>query len=136
MTRILIDSGLLIALFDGSDNHHQPAKNFIKNNTAELVTSLASITETLYLLDFNRHAQLDFLDWVQKGAVTIAPIENSDLSRIRTLIEKYQDLPMDFADACLVYLGETLDIDQIATIDRDFSIYRIKGRKAFKLVLQ
>lgn len=43
---------------------------------------------------------------------------------------------MDFADACLVYLGETLDIDQIATIDRDFCIYRIKGRKAFKLVLQ
>jgi len=84
MKRILIDSGPLIALFDGSDNHHQPAKNFIKNNTAELVTSLASITETLYLLDFNRHAQLDFLDWVQKGAVTIAPIENSDLSRIRT----------------------------------------------------
>jgi len=136
MKRILIDSGPLIALFDGSDNHHQPAKNFIKNNTAELVTSLASITETLYLLDFNRHAQLDFLDWVQKGAVTIAPIENSDLSRIRTLIKKYQDLPMDFADACLVYIGETLDIDQIATIDRDFSIYRIKGRKAFKLVLQ
>jgi len=43
---------------------------------------------------------------------------------------------MDFADACLVYIGESLGIDQIATIDRDFSIYQIKGRKAFKLVLR
>lgn len=136
MKRILIDSGPLIALFDGSDRHHQPAKEFIKNNSAELITSLASITETLHLLDFNRHAQLDFLEWVEKGAVTLVPIENSDLSRIRILIEKYQDLPMDFADACLVYIGESLGIDQIATIDRDFSIYRIKGRKAFKLVLR
>jgi len=42
---------------------------------------------------------------------------------------------MDFADSCLVYLAEQLDLDTVATIDRDFTIYRIKGRKKFKIAL-
>ena len=109
---------------------------FIKNNTSELITTLASITETLHLLDFNRNAQIDFLSWLNEGAVSIEPIDNDDLSRIKGLIVKYRDLPMDFADACLVFLGEKLNIDKIATIDRDFDIYRIRGRKYFKVVLK
>jgi len=38
---------------------------------------------------------------------------------------------MDFADSCLVYLAEKLSLDTMATIDRDFTIYHIKGKKAF-----
>jgi predicted nucleic acid-binding protein len=81
-------------------------------------------------------AQIDFLEWISKGAITIENIERDDLDRIKSLMVKYQDLPMDFADACLVFLGEKLNILEIATIDRDFSIYRLKGNKKFKIVLQ
>ena len=135
MKKILIDSGPLIALFDGSDKYHASVINFIKNNKSILITTIASVTETLHLLDFNRNAQIDFLEWVNKGAVEIQNIENSDFNRIRELISKYRDLPMDFADACLVFLAEKLNINMIATIDRDFTIYRIKGRRKFNVVL-
>ncbi len=53
MKKILIDSGPLISLFDSSDKYHHDAKNFIKTNRYSLVTTIASITETLHLLDFN-----------------------------------------------------------------------------------
>ena len=89
----------------------------------------------MHLLDFNRNAQIDFLDWANKGAVEIQNIENQDFSRIRELTSKYRDLPMDFADACLVFLAEKLNINMIETIDRDFTIYRIKGRRKFNVVL-
>ncbi len=135
MKKILIDSGPLIALFDSSDKYHQEAVNFVKTNKYSLVTTLASITETLHLLDFNRNAQIDFLEWVHRGAVEIHNIENSDFKRLRELTEKYRDLPMDFADSCLVYLAEKLNLNTIATIDRDFTIYRIQGRGKFKMVL-
>ena len=135
MKKILIDSGPLIALFDASDKYHTKSMDFIKYNTSELITTIASITETLHLLDFNQNAQIDFLEWISKGAVTIENIEKGDLGRIKYLIKKYQDLPMDFADACLVFLGEKLNINEIATIDRDFSIYRLNGKKKFKIVL-
>jgi predicted nucleic acid-binding protein len=135
MQKILIDSGPLIALFDASDIHHEKALAFIRNNKLPLVTTLASITETLHLLDFSRNAQMDFLDWLSKGAIEVHNIEVSSFSRIRDLTRKYKDLPMDFADACLVYLAEDLNLTKIATIDRDFSIYRIKDKKCFDLVL-
>ena len=100
-----------------------------------MATTLASITETLHLLDFNRNAQIDFLEWVHRGAVEIHNIENSDFKRLRELTEKYRDLPMDFADSCLVHLAEKLNLNTIATIDRYFTIYRIQGRGKFKMVL-
>ncbi len=135
MKKILIDSGPLIALFDSSDKYHHEAVNFIKINKYPLVTTLASITETLHLLDFNRNAQIDFLEWIYRGAVEIYNIENNDFKRLRALTEKYRDLPMDFADSCLVYLAEKLNLNTIATIDRDFTIYRIQGRRKFKIIL-
>ncbi len=135
MKKILIDSGPLIALFDASDKYHLVAIDFIRKNKFTLITTIASITETLHLLNFNRRAQIDFLDWVSLGAVEIHSIENSDFHRLRDLTEKYQDLPMDFADSCLVYLAEKLNLTAIATIDRDFTIYRIKGKKKFDVVL-
>ena len=135
MKQILIDSGPLIALFDASDKHHHEAVNFIKTNKYPLVTTLASITETLYLIDFNRNAQIDFLEWVHRGAVEIHNIERNDFERIKELTIKYRDLPMDFADSCLVYLAEKLNLNTIATIDRNFTIYRIQGRRKFKIIL-
>ncbi len=135
MNKILIDSGPLIALFDASDKYHQRTVEFIKSNPFFLITTIASITEALHLLDFNRNAQIDFIEWVYRGCVEIADIINQDFQRIKKLTDKYSDLPMDFADACLVLLAEKMGINTIATIDRDFSIYRIKGKKAFKTIL-
>ena len=135
MKKILIDSGPLIALFDSSDKYHSKALEFIQQNSSHLIATIASITETLHLLDFNRNAQIDFLEWISRGSVEVHNIENSDFKRLKELTEKYRDLPMDFADSCLVFLAEKLSINTIATIDRDFSVYRIKGRKKFKTIL-
>jgi len=135
MKKILIDSGPLIALFDSSDKYHSDSVSFIQTNKHPLITTLASITETLYMLDFNRNAQIDFLEWISRGGVKIHNIQNSDFHRLRELTDKYRDLPMDFADSCLVYIAEQLNINTIATIDRDFTIYRIRGRKKFNIVL-
>ena len=136
MKKILIDSGPLIALFDRNDKYHLASVKFIKDNNSELVTTLASITETLHLLDFNRNAQIDFLGWVNAGAVTLAAISSDDLQRIKELTIKYSDLPMDFADACLVLLGEKLNINTVATIDRDFDVYRLKEKKPFTTLIK
>ena len=134
--KILIDSGPLIALFDRNDEYHQASVEFIKKNKSELITTIPSITEVLHLLDFNRNAQVDFISWVDAGAVTVESISTEDFQRIKELIIKYSDLPMDFADACLVLLAEKLDIYKIATIDRDFDVYRIKGTRSFTTLIK
>jgi predicted nucleic acid-binding protein len=136
MQNILIDSGPLIALFDATDKYHKVSVDFIKHNTARLITSLASITETLHLLGFSRQAQAVFLSWINAVAVEIETIANEDLFDIKNMMLKYSDLPMDFADACLVYLADKLNIDCIATIDRDFDIYRQKNKQPFTTLVK
>ena len=46
-------------------------------------------------------------------------------------MDTYADGPMDFVDALLVAVCERLDIRTIATVDKDFTIYRFKGRGSF-----
>jgi hypothetical protein len=50
------------------------------------------------------------------------------------LMERYQNVPMSFADSCLVRMSElTLDC-LIWTLDTDFRIYRRLGRRAIPLL--
>ena len=73
---------------------------------------------------------------MHSGGVSIEPIATIDFLEIQKLTTKYFDLPMDFADACLVFLGNKLKIDTVATIDRDFDIYRLKGKKPFTVLIK
>ncbi len=50
-------------------------------------------------------------------------------------MEKYHDLPMDYADATLVALAEESETDHVFTLDRKgFSTYRLRGGKTFLLL--
>lgn len=62
---------------------------------------------------------------VERGVVELLALEARDLSRMRDLMRKYRDLPMDLADAALVAMGEREKIRRIFTLDRrDFEVYR------------
>jgi predicted nucleic acid-binding protein len=135
MRRILIDSGPLIALFDGSDRHHGEVLEFLKSYRGELVSSLAVVTEVSHMLDFNHNVQLDFLSWIAQGGVHLPVIEERDLEDMVKMMEKYTDIPMDFADATLVYLSHREGIEEIVSIDSDFDIYRTLKKKMVRNVL-
>ncbi|MFZ1642852.1 MAG: PIN domain-containing protein [Candidatus Contendobacter sp.] len=130
MRGIVVNSGPLIALFDGSDQHHAAAVHFIERNRLPLTTNLPVVTEVVYVLDFSGEAQRDFLSWVQQ-ALTIDLRTVEDLPRIRAILEKYADLPADFADASLVALCERIKIWDVASVDSDFTIYRGPDKRRF-----
>ena len=135
MKSIVVDSGPLIAMFDGDDKYHAASVNFIKNNTRPLVTTIANITEAVYVLSFSAEAQAALLKWIANSTIIIEPIESEDINEICNLFVKYSDVPMDFADACVVYVCEKIGTNEVATVDSDFEIYRLKGKKPFKNAL-
>jgi predicted nucleic acid-binding protein len=124
MKKTLVDAGPLIALFDRDDKHHSIILNFLRNYRGLLVTTWPVITEVLHMLDFNVGAQLDFLEWIQKGGLLIERISEEDLSRIIELTRKYRDISMDLADISLIIVSEKTGINEIVTIDSDFNVYR------------
>lgn len=130
MRNIVIDSGPLIALFDRSDRYHTQAKTFISELQGKLHTNLVVIGEVVHMLDFSQQTQQDFLFWVQNAAL-IDENTVGDWPRILTLLEKYSDLPADFADASLIVLCERLNTRFVASVDSDFTVYRDYARHHF-----
>jgi uncharacterized protein len=100
-----------------------------------LVTVWPAITEAMYLLGFSSKAQDALWRLLENGALKILPLEVADLPRMRELMRKYRDLPMDLADAALVRAAERERISTVFTIDRrDFEIYRPKGIRRFTIL--
>jgi predicted nucleic acid-binding protein len=125
----LIDTGPLVAVLDRDDPDHIRCAQAFRQVRPPLVTTWPVITEATYLLAFSRRAQDGLWEIIQRGTMAIAPLATEDVPRIRTLMEKYRDVPMDLADASIVRVAERDGIMDVFTLDRDFIIYRLgRGR--------
>jgi len=124
MRNTLIDAGPIISLFDKSDRYHSAILAFMEGFEGNLITTWPVVTECMYMLRFSQKVQLNFLKWIERGALTLHQVEGSDLYRLMHLVEKYRDVPMDLADASLILVAEKLETDKIITIDGDFYVYR------------
>ena len=72
---------------------------------------------------------------MEEGRVTLLSLEAGDIRRMRELMRKYRDLPMDVADAALVTVAEREGISRVFTLDRrDFEVYRPAKIGRFSLV--
>jgi predicted nucleic acid-binding protein len=129
--KVVVDSGPLIALFDAGDAYYANALAFVRQSRAQLISTMAVVTEAMYVLDQSLQAQKNLLTWIQNGGLMLTEPGASDFERVIALMEKYADLPMDFTDAVVVALCERLGTHHIASVDRDFAIYRYKGRAKF-----
>ncbi|MBI5554307.1 MAG: PIN domain-containing protein [Elusimicrobia bacterium] len=131
----IVDAGPLIALFDKSDKYYQKAKRrleeYRQNDQGKLITAWPIVTEVSYILKERVHfqAQIDLLEWIILGGLEIFDLKKELLPRVIELQIKYSNLPMDFADATLIIIAEELNINKVFSIDKDFAIYRVSGRK-------
>jgi predicted nucleic acid-binding protein len=66
---------------------------------------------------------------LRRSAVVIAFRLGEDVEEVLRLMQKYSDLPMSLADACLVRMTEALTDPVVLTTDSDFRIYRRHGRR-------
>ena len=73
------------------------------------------------------------LENVAEGAFLLPFQLSQSASAVRTIMRKYADLPIDFADACLVHLAEQLQTGDILTLDSDFEFYRWNRTRPFQL---
>ncbi|MEL6814092.1 MAG: PIN domain-containing protein [Cyanobacteria bacterium J06598_3] len=131
---ISVDTGVFVALLDKRDTHHARVRNFFSQLQEPLVTTLPVITETCYLL--SHQGKCNFLRTLDAGAVELFTLKKHHFGRMLVLTKQYADLPMDFADASLVVLAESLGHGRIVTVDRrDFGIYRWANSQPFENLL-
>ena len=132
---LLLDTGAFVALVDRSERRHSDCVAVLEGWSGSVVTTEAVLTETLYLVGPRWQAQKVCLEFLLRGAFLLVPQSQASLKRISVLMEKYRNVPMDYADATLVALGEELGTDRVFTLDnRGFSAYRLNQRRPFQLV--
>ncbi len=132
---ILVDAGPLVAIVDRHDRHHRRCLAALQAIDRPLATVWPAVTEALYLLLDVPGGQDAVLGLLDRGAVRMAPLDQEDVPRIRQLMSKYGDQPMDLADAALVRVAERDALDTVFTIDRRaFQVYRIGKRRTFRII--
>jgi uncharacterized protein len=124
-----------VALIHADDRHHASCRDALEKIREPLATVWPAITEAMYLLGFSSRAQDSLWLLLERDALKILPLDAADVPRMRELMQKYRDLPMDLADAALVRVAEREKISRVFTIDRrDFEIYRPRGIRRFTIL--
>ena len=135
MMKAILDTGPWVALIDRSESRYTNCVQWLKNYSGKLYSTEAVLTEVLYILNFSIIAQGAALDFVLESIVEIVPQNTQSLRMIKSLMKKYADLPMDYADATLVCLAAEAGIRNVVTFDKkDFTIYTLPGKRNFILM--
>lgn len=135
MTPVLLDTGVIVALLDRSERHHERCKAALGSLSGPLMTCEAVIAEACYLLRGQAGASDAILENLERGAFLLPYRLDESAPSVRALMKRYARVPMDLADACLVSLADSLNTGRILTLDSDFQVYRWRRTRAFEVLL-
>mgnify|MGYP001289411746 CR=1 FL=1 len=133
----LTDTGPLLALLDKRDPHHAACLTMMQRLTpGALLTTWPCFTEAMYLLGEVGGFRYQSLLWdmLESGKLEIQDLGPAEVGRMAILMGKYQDTPMDLADASIVATAEMRGIHRVFTLDGDFRIYRLADGTALEVV--
>lgn len=129
----LVDTGFLVALLSRRDGNHRWAAAQAQRFPPPWRTCEPVLSEAFHLVAKRGERSLAAL--LRRRSVVAAFNLNEDLEPALKLMEKYENVPMSLADACLVRMTETLADPVLLTTDADFRIYRRHSRQIVPCVM-
>lgn len=127
-TSVLVDAGFLVALLVRRDANHHWAAAQAPRLPPPWRTCEAALSEAVHLLGTRGAPEIAAL--LRSGALVCAFHLDENVEEVLKLMQKYADMPMSLADACLVRMTEALPDPVLLTTDTDFRIYRRHGRQS------
>lgn len=125
---VIVDASFLVALWRKNDANHPWAVQQARLLPPPWTICESALSEADHLLAPDGCATLRLA--CRRGALRVSAAGEDDFLPILDLLDKYADIPMSIADACLVRLTELLPDPVLFTTDSDFKIYRRMGRRA------
>jgi uncharacterized protein len=130
---VLADAGFIVALLSGSDRHHKWAVSQAQRLPLPWQTCDAVLSEAFHLL--GPRGQPALVSLLRRAAAIPAFELGENFEAVLKLLQKYANVPMSLADACLVRMTEIVAEPLLLTTDADFHIYRRHGRQAVPCAL-
>ncbi len=135
MSRVLLDTGPLVAFLNGKDAHHPWAREVLDCLPPPLWTCEAVLSEACFLVRKLEGGPGAVLELVRRGIVKPTFRLDTETAAVGRLLEKFADVPMSLADACLVRMAELDGDSKVLTLDSDFRIYRKNRRQVVPVVM-
>jgi predicted nucleic acid-binding protein len=135
VTRVIIDTGPLVALLNRCDNHHAWAREVLDTIEPPIFTCEAVVSEACFLLRRIGGGQDAVLEFLSKDVVKVDFRMLPEIDALRGLLRKFVNVPMSVADACLVRMTELDAQSVIVTLDRDFRVYRRNRRQIIPTIM-
>ena len=133
--QIILDTGPLVAMLNRYDTYYNWAIQQMATVQSSVLTCEAVLSEAHFLL-YNRGLNTQIIiKMVQKGLIKAPFHFNDEVNMIEQLMEKYANVPMSFADACLVRMTELYSNSIVLTLDSDFQIYRKHGNQVIPTIM-
>jgi predicted nucleic acid-binding protein len=129
---VLVDAGFVVALLSSRDAHHVWAVTQASGMPPPWSTCEAVLSEAFHLLGERGAPNLGAL--LRRRALLIAFRLTENVEPVVKLIEKYSNVPMSLADACVVRMSETFANPIVLTTDEDFRVYRRHSRQVIPCV--
>ena len=121
-------------MIDRDDEVHKAAVAAVDQFRGQLATTEAVLTEALCLLGRTHGGHDGCLRFFLRDGAVLFPSSRASLARCREIMERYADLPADYADATLISLSEEIGTRVVFTLDRrGFSTYRDRAGKGFEI---
>lgn len=133
MKPVILDTGPLVTWFCPRDIHHDWAVGVFDQLSSGMLVCESVLTEVCHLIAKDGAPPAAVLKLVERNDLVLVPL-TYEIAAIRSLMERYNDVPMDFADACVTRLAELHDNASVCTTDSDFVVYRKNRRQAIPLV--
>jgi len=132
---LIADTGVIVAFLDKRDSWNAWTNEQMRHLPIPFLTCEAVIVEACFLLAHLQAGKENVLKLVSSGVLQIDFSLQKEIETIEKLTKKYADVPMDFADACLVRMSETVKDSVVFTTDSDFHIYRKNGKQKISLII-
>ncbi len=132
--RVILDTGPLVAFINGRDKYHKWATLQWAQIEPPLLTCEAVLSEACFLLGGLDGGQIAVFELLKRRILHTPFRMIEHINQIAWLLQKYSNVPMSLADACLVRMTEVYPESLVFTIDTDFSIYRKNKRQVIPIL--
>jgi len=131
--QVILDTGPLVAFINGRDRYHEWSTLQWAQIDPPFLTCEAVLSESCFLLKGIEGGQATVLELLRRGVLNLSFRIDDSVKQIAWLLQKYSDVPMSLADACLVRMSELYTESHVLTLDDHFRIYRKNKRQVIPI---
>ena len=130
----IADTGPLVAMLDRDDQDHAWAVREGRRLPHKMLSCEAVLSEVHFLTQDLPEAKTRIEGWLADCRLELPFTVRDHHSLVHELMARYANVPMSFADACLVRMSELWPEAPVFTLDSDFRVYRRNKRQSLPLI--